>query len=610
MADRTADDPLLPPDDGSISTLVPNPKDISSLTLVSSPPPNLGLPQMPDATRRVPLALGLILALLLGAYFAVPPIYRKNKVSRAHAAIAGIEPELKAGNIQKAGMRVRLALSLAPEDPQVHRATARFCHQLGSPASIQYWQTLLESGHATRADRIDYVRSLISLDRPEQARQLLVGLLRENLHDFDSLELSLQALLLERRTRDALVAANTLAEQFPENDRGQFHLGQLLLAQREPALKRKGQTILWGLALRDNPFLLPSIRTLSLQTNLSRAELQLLARRIPTAPTNQIQAGLLRLDLSLRIQSNRPPAEVVADALAILQPGASIEARLALADWLFARGHHDQGLQVIPGDGAKDNLPVLQRRLQGLANLNRWPEVAKIVEEPSSPLPPVLRDVYRALVASRLGTPQEIAAHLASAAAGTRDDPSLAGVVASYAEAFDQPGIAAEALQNLMADPGRVARTGPKVLRLLERVDDTRPLLDALDRLIQVSPSDPRLKNERAWWLIVTGQRIEESRAVAEELLKASPDELRLLATLSLAQLREGNADRAIQTIELPFLASTNPPTRARFAYAAALGHAGQREAARRVARPLASSKLRSAERLLITNWFDGIPNP
>lgn len=565
---------------------------------------------MPDATRRVPLALGLILALLLGAYFAVPPIYRKHKTSRAHKAIAEIEPELKAGNIQKAGMRVRLALSLAPEDPQVQRATARFCHELGSPASIQYWQTLLEAGQATRADRIDYVRSLLSLDRPEQARQLLVGLLKENLHDFDCLELSLQALLLERRTRDALVAAKTLAEQFPENDRGQFHLGQTLLAQREAVLKREGQAILWGLALRDNPFLLPSIRVLSLQTNLSRPELQLLARRIPPTATNQLEAGLLRLDLSLRLHTNTPPAEVAAAALAALPPDASLGARLTVTDWLFTHGYHEQGLQLIPPDAAKTNLAMLQRQLQGLGNLGRWPEVAKIVEATSSPLPQVLRDVYRALVASRLGTPQEIVAHLASAAAGTRNDPSLAGVVAGYAEAFDQPAIAAEALQNLMSDPGRVARTGPRVLRLLDRVDDTQPLLQALDRLIQISPSDPRLRNERAWWLLVTGQRIEESRAVAVELLKDSPSELRFLATLSLAHLREGNNDQAIQTIESPFLASTNPPPRARFAYAAALGSAGQREAARRVARPLSSAKLRSAERLLITNWFDSVPNP
>jgi Flp pilus assembly protein TadD len=222
----------------------------------------------------------------------------------------------------------------------------------------------------------------------------------------------------------------------------------------------------------------------------------------------------------------------------------------------------------------------------------------------------VLRDVYRALVASRLGTEQEVTAHLASAASGTRNDPSLAGVVAGYAEAFDQPAIAAEALQNLMADPGRIARTGPKVLRLLNRVDDTQPLLQALERLVQVNPGDAKLRNERAWWLLITGQRIEESRAVAEELLKDSPSDLRYLATLSLAHLRVGNADRAIQVIELPFLGSTNPPSRARMAYAAALGNAGQREAARRVARPLSSQKLRTAERILITNWFDSVPNP
>lgn len=565
---------------------------------------------MPDATRRVPVALGLLLALVIGACFAVPPIYRKHKVTRAHKALAGIDSDMASGNIQKAGMRVRLALSLASEDPDVHRATARFCQELGSPTSIQYWQILLESGRATRADRIEYVRSLISLDRPEQARQLLIGLLQEDIHDFDCLELSMKALLMEGRTRDALVAAKTLTEQFPDNDKGQFHLARTLLAQRDADLKRKGQTILWGLALRDNPFLLPSIQSLSMQDSLSPAELKLLLRRIPSTHTNQLALGLVRLEVGMRVQTNTPRPEIAAAALRALPADADLGSLLTLCDWMFARGFHTEGLGLIPEPAARTNLAVLQRQLQGLGNLNRWKEAAKLVEDPSLPLPSVLRDVYRALVASRLGTEQEVTAHLASAASGTRNDPSLAGVVAGYAEAFDQPAIAAEALQNLMADPGRIARTGPKVLRLLNRVDDTQPLLQALERLVQVTPGDAKLRNERAWWLLITGQRIEESRAVAEELLKDSPSDLRYLATLSLAHLRVGNADRAIQVIELPFLGSTNPPSRARMAYAAALGNAGQREAARRVARPLSSQKLRTAERILITNWFDSVPNP
>lgn len=557
---------------------------------------------MPDATRRVPIALGILLALVIGAFFVIPPVYRKNKIHRAHKVIAALPGELERQDWRAAGNRVRLALSLAPMDPDVQRAVATFCTKLESPFALQYWQMLVDSGHATRADRIQYVRSLLRIDRPGQACAILADLLTEDLRDFECLELSVEALLREQRTRDALVAARMMTDYFPENDRGLFHLGQILLTQPEPSLRAQGEVVLWGLTLRDNPFLVMSIGLLSQRTNLTKNELHLLSRRIPD--TNSMVCQLLRLEIQEKLRPEAPKGEILAAALAALPTNAPLGPRLALSEWLYGRNMAEPALNLIPEEASRTNSSALQSRLRGLALLGRWPLVNQLVEDRSLPLSPVLRDVFRAIVASHLGTPAEVIIHLSSAASGTRDDPSLARLVASQAEAFNQPGIAATALQNLMADPSRVMRTGPDLMRLLSRVDDTKPLLQALDRLLQFSPNDPQFRNERAWWLLVTGQRPAECRAVAQDLLRQSPGNPRYLCTLALSYLRDRDAEQALQIIEPAFLASTNPPARVQLVYCAALGQAGQREAARRIARSIPESLLRSTEKLLIADWL------
>lgn len=564
------------------------------------------MPYMPNATLRVTVVLALLLVLGIAASFTVPPIYRKLKVQRALRAAAKAELGMASGEWNRAGNQIKLALSLAPSEPGVLRAVGRFCTRLGSPVGLQYWQMLIESGEATRADRIDYVRNLLQVDQPEPARRMLVELLKENIRDFDCLELSLRALLLEQRTKDALLAAEAMVEYFPSNDRGLFELGRTLLAQNDPSLQSKGEAILWGLVLRDNPFLLQAAQTLSSRTNLTQSELQLLWRRLPNEQS--LARGILGLELDEKLGRIPSGPHLAKAAVAALPTNSPVESHIALADWLFSRSFYQEGLLVIPTNSIRTNTAALQRYLQGLGGLRRWEETSRLVEDLELPLSRVLRDVFRAVVSSRIGTPEEVIVHLESAAAGTRDDPSLARLVAGYAEAFDQPRIAVEALQSLMANPSHVQRTGPRIMRLLAKVDDTQPLLQAIERLLQFTPDDTNLRNDHAWWLLITGQRIDQCRSTAEELTKAHPENSRYQATLSLSYVRDNNPEKALQIIEPRFLQSTNPPSRVRFVYCAALGLAGQREAARRVGASLEKQSLRSAEKALVAEWIEPVP--
>ncbi len=563
---------------------------------------------MPNATRRATIALLILLALFLGAWFLLPPLYRADKLRRGRNAAAAARVEMKVENWEAASRQVRLALSLAPTDPEILRTVATVCSKVGNPAALQYWQALHESGNATFKDQLEYVRTLLTLDHPADARPILARLLTEDPRHYEALELSIQTLVLEKRYGDALIAARTLAELYPGDDRAHASLGQLLLAQPDKESQTHGETVLWGLALRTNSYRLQSIAALASRPGISTNQLRLLAYNIPD--TAGLPGCLLNLDLQRRIHPDSDPQTLAAQALACRPANPSVDQDIRLADWFFQLGLNQQALELLPESVGKTNGPALQRRLQGFANTGQWGEVTRCVEDKDLPIDPVLRNIYRAIIAHRNGSTDGVVVHLNTAANAVGINPAQARLVAGYAETLNQPRIAAETLQRLLSNPSYAASTGPEIFRLLSRVDDVGPLLDAIERMLQFDPKNPFLLNDRAWWRLVTDQRIAESRQQVLALLQSDPANPRLVASLALSHLRDNDADQALALTESIMLTSTNPMPRLRLVYCAALGKAGQREAARRIGRGLSSAGLRSAERLLVTDWLTTTNSP
>lgn len=557
---------------------------------------------MPNATRRATIALLILLALFLAAWFLLPPVYRADKLRRGRNAAAAALAEMNLENWIGASRQVRLALSLAPTDPEVLRTVATVCSRVGNPAALQYWQALHQSGKATSEDQLDYARSLLALDHPTDARPILARLLTENPRHYETLELSIQTFVLERRYADALVAARALTDLYPGDDRANASLGQLLLAQPDKGSQSLGETVLWGLALRTNSYRLQSIAALAARPDLSTNQLRLLAYNIPD--TAGISGCLLRLDIQRRINVTQDPQALAAQALACRPGTPSVGQDIELADWFFKNGLSQNVLDLLPESLCRTNGAALQRRLQGFANTGQWGEVTRCVEDKLLPIDPVLRNVYRAIIAHRNGSEDGVAVHLTTAANAVGLDPAQARLVADYAEILNQPRIAAETLQRLLSNPSFASSTGPQIFRLLGRVDDVGPLLEAIERMLQFDPKNPFLLNDRAWWRLVTDQRIAESRQQVLDLLQADPANPRFIASLALSHLRDNDADQALALTEPIMLSSTNPLPRLRLVYCAALGKAGQREAARRVGRDLEPTRLRSAERLLVTDWL------
>ncbi len=575
--------------------------------------PDSSSPEMAHLHRPrwlVPLvALGLA-ALLVGACYVIPPAYEAYKHSRAEAAARKAADAMERQDWKTASENVRLAIALAPENANALRQAARYMSIGNLPNAFQYWQMFFDHGSPTRQDRLMFVALTLRMRRTDWARPHLIQLLTEDSHDAEALELCLALLIQEGRTKQASVAARHLAGQFPDRPGTELRLARSLLAAGERGNKSEARHLLWQLAFRPKPEAFVAIEELSRFPELSNSELRLLLRRVPETQTNALLRMIVENNLRFRLE---PKADREAAALAIrgyFRGAVPVEDRIRAVDWLLANAPATNALDLVSIPFAQTNALVLQRRLQALANLDRWTDIAAHVEDEKAPITPVMRDIYRAIVATHTQKADEAATHLASAVDRNDDNPETLQLIAAYAETMDQPRIAADALQRLLGNPTLAPTTGSRVIGLLSRVDDIPPMLQALDRLLVYDPTNDSLRNGQAWLRLLTGERIEESQQAAEQIVRQHPDEPRYLATLALGFHRLGQPERAFELLESRNLGATNAPVRARLVHCAAMGATGRRDAARRLARQIPMEGLRSEERLMIQEWIEAPKAP
>ena len=137
----------------------------------------------------------------------------------------------------------------------------------------------------------------------------------------------------------------------------------------------------------------------------------------------------------------------------------------------------------------------------------------------------------------------------------------------------------------------------------------TTPAVSTLRRLRQFQPNSLELADLISWFELVTRQRIAVNAAAAKERVNKEPQSDRFRLTLALAELRQDNPEAALALLEGKNLDRTNAPPRARLLYVAALGAAGQRQTAQRLAQVLDLTPFKPEEIELIRPWRE-LSNP
>ena len=569
-----------------------------------------------DRSISIPVLLLSGLALLVGtALIAKPewvakPAYRLYKTRRALQLVTvAREKYFPARDWASVDRNLRLANAFAPTEPEVLRLSARFLAVGNREATLQYYSMLMNTGAATITDRLEYARQGLLHDRPDitrlQVREILLVAPRHR----DALLAGIEALERLGLADDALRLAQTTFQAYPSDDEAALHVGLLQMARPDPIARAAGHRLLWGLAISRGAMKTRAIERLAQDTTLPRSELDALAHALAAMPSRTLAQDLSWFDLRVRLA---PPGERSALAtLAVQRLGAepSLQDRLQVADWLLAHQLPERVGEAISEELSRQSAVVAQRWLQAKANAGKWDEVVALIDDNTMSIAPELRHCYRALVEFRAGNTNAVARHLKLAIAVLKTIPDHVAVVSGYAEKLGQPKLAAQAQEKLLSDPIHVHRAAREIIRLLGTSDDVQELLTTLRRLRQFQPNSLELADLISWFELVTRQRIGVNAAAAKERVNKEPQSDRFRLTLALAELRQDNPEAALALLEGKNLDRTNAPPRARLLYVAALGAAGQRQTAQRLAQVLDLTPFKPEEIELIRPWRE-LSNP
>ncbi len=550
----------------------------------------------------VALALvGMVLATIL----VVPRVYRSHKRKRGEKTALVARAAIDRGDWQAAGQSVLMATRLAPESPVVLREAARLTTIMGHPSAGQYWGLLFERTEPTRADRVMFSGLMLRIRRTDLIRPHLVALLKKDPRDAEAMELALVMFMEEGRAKESLLAARTIADEFPERPGAELHLARTLLAVGRKDRRDEARHLLWSRAFRPKPDAFAAIAELSRMPEVSTDELRMLLRRVPETETNALYRLLVESNIRFRLDPNAERSEAgqaVVDAVGRKSPAAE---RIVAIDWLIANDRPSDALRIATQPWIRTNAVILQRRLQALAVLDRWDEIRQRVEDRATILDPVTQRLYRAVIANHGKHPTEAVMHLSAALAIPGSGPDELQSIAAYAEALDQPKIAALALQPLLSNPTLAPITGPRILGLLSRVDTVPPMLQAIERLLAIDPANDALRNDQSWLRLLVEDRTQETLEAAVQMSRKHPEDARFLATEALGWLKSNHPEKAYELLDAHAFGGTNSPVRARLVHCAAMGAVGRRDGARRLAREIEPNKLRSEERVLVQEWLD-----
>lgn len=558
-----------------------------------------------DRGKRM-LWVGVVLAgaLIYGGFQALP-LYRKVKRERALKHVEEARSAFEKGEFQAAQTPLQLAHGLAPNEPAVLRLAARMASAVDAPIAVDYWQALLTKDGVTRQDKLDYASLLLRLKRWDLLDPLMLHLAGEKVDEFEFQDIAIRSFKARGRMGRAKKAALIMLRRFPNDDRAMIHFGELALMDQDPAKQEEAVRLLWSVAVRDGPLRDEALLLLASAPGRTPAEVRNLLTLLEEQSNPTTRIKLATLDLQ---REGDPELALEDQVRSVLewgrQPKLAPADRLVIADWLLTRRQPSAVLELLPEQVAREDFGYLQRHLQALAMQNRWEEIRQWIEDDTTAMHPVVRDVFHAVAAWRDGDVERVVGYLNSASSNAVHDPELMKFVARYAEFLRQPRIAAHTLLPLLALPSHVNDVSKDILRLMERLEDPIPIMTTIDRLAEFHPEDVYVQNEKTWWHLTQegGAPIYLQRA--REYHAKNPENPLLIATLALARLIEKNPDGAIELLEPLMDGADANALRVRLIYAAALGVTGQAKAARDAAQPLQGQLLRGGEKELVAAWL------
>lgn len=546
--------------------------------------------------RRFWVGLALIVLLGAGGWFGGRPAYRWFKAERARRMVERIAPAVEAGRWEEVVPVARVAMGLAAHEPRVRWLLARHGSAMGSMEALDIWPALADLGPLSRADRLAWAMLALRHDRLDVAGRLVSELMAGKADDADVLRVA-TALAARQGDMDASVAlAREWLSVRPEDAEPQWELGRRLAGGREPVVRAEGRRLLWPLALRGGPYQEGAAAVLTSDPDLTRGEREQVRRALLEA------GGSTRLiaSIDLLLEPDRR-GEILAGMVARATAETNRSELGRQIAWLADNGALDEVLAVLTPEKIEADPDFAGTRLQALLEAGRESEARVEMDRLGDRVDETLRHCFGAWSAWKEGRESEVDDRLTAGVGSAGRSPSRLRFVAEYALRLGRDVPAARAYDRLLEVPDGAVAAARSLASLALRSDNVPALRRALDSLRRRLPGDAGIRTLAIYLGFLQGDvdRSALDWVVAQaERPGGSPI---LLAARALGRWRAGQGPEGLEELEAidPGLLAGEP--RLQMCHALLLAASQRREAARTLARGIATDRLLGEERRLLS---------
>ena len=502
------------------------------------------------------------------------------------------------GKLQEAFNNASSAMQMRPGIPEVERSYARVLLAGGEAAGLQVMQQLVDSGNASAEDRLELAEASLRLGDVPRAENGAFQLLQQGQNTPQALHVLARVRLAQQRVPDALQALQESIEAGGGTDSA-ILLARLRLAANTPESIKSAIGLLSPIARQNDQAGLEALLLLINSTTLDTDEAPGWIEALKNHPLANSAQKLSAASAEMR----RHPgdhAQIIEETIQANLHG-SLEDRVELARWLNQNREYQGVLDIIPRIEATAHGDLFLIRLDALAGLGKWEEIAGILRNGSPPLNEAVILLYRGRAARELGSPEEAASFYRRAMSEATQDPGIMQYVIKYLQGTGEDRILEQELLRLADNPTDARQAFAALVPLIQKRRSAEALYTLYEHMLNKLPSDPVVQNDHRYFSALTGRRADVSGG--RELVSKEPRMLAYRITLALVHLKSGQNEAALRVFDGITLNPKQILPYQRAVLAAVLGANGREEEARELAAGVPDDVVTVEETKLIAPW-------
>ena len=548
----------------------------------------------------IPGAISSVVGLLV--FFFRRPAMDQLRAWKSDKVIEEADSEYRAGRLMEVHRKLQVALQLAPLNPKVQRLAAKFYTEVNVPEALNHWQIVITAPDASIEDRLAYVDACLKFFRSDLASAELNSLESTISKSPDFLRRVVRYLILVSDFAGAVPYAREAQGASPRDEELEYLLGLCLVRSQRAEWMQEGRRILFSIAVASGAQQLPASRELISTGSLTSVEGRQIARAMERR-TDLTFADRLEI-AGLRMGNDPAERERIARSLGTEIPPKDDEERVAYAAWTLRMQLPRVALSFLnPLGTTNESLIVL--RVEALTQTEDWTGLDEALQRDGSLVPPATAAGAKAFRAKAKGENEQVSAILVSAIdaignARSRNWTEQLTTLSYWAERSGQTNLAMRSLMPLLQVRSVLPNAGRRILVLATSVDSLELTLPTLRALRNYAPNDKSVQNAFAHVALLLNENIDDAATAAAELLASNPTNVGNRMILAFARFRQGKFPEALETLEEGGLDASTMDPRLKVLVAVIRHGAGQRDAARQLAREISPSALKLEERKLL----------